>query len=171
MADLSPFSTLPDDARLWIHAAAKPLPDETQEALLDHLSTFIEDWTSHEHTVEGAATVLHDRFLIVAGTPTGEDEISGCGIDDLTHAVDRAASTVDVEWVPSLHVLYRARDGSVVSASRRAFQQKAEEGAVTAETPVFDLSLTTLDALRNGQFERPARTSWHAQLLGAPAGT
>lgn len=171
MADLSSFSSLPDDARLWIHAAAEPLPSETQETLLDHLSTFIEGWTSHEHTVEGAATVLHDRFLIVAGVPSGGGEISGCGIDDLTHAVDRAASVLDIEWVPSLHVLYRARDGSVVSASRRAFQQKAEEGAVTAETPVFDPSLTTLGALRNGQFERSTRTSWHAQLLGTPAGT
>lgn len=171
MADLSPFSALPDDARLWIHPATDPLSEDAQTALLDRLSAFIEDWTSHEHAVDGAATVLHDRFLVVAAVPTGGGEISGCGIDDLAHAVDRAASTLDIEWVPSLNVLYRAPDGSVVAASRRAFQKQAEEGAVTAETPVFDPSLTTLAALRDGQFERPAHTSWHAQLLGTPAGT
>jgi len=171
MADLSPFSALPDDARLWIHATAEPLSEGPRAALRDHLSTFIGDWASHGHDVNGAATVLHDRFLVVAAVSTGGDDISGCGIDDLAHAIDQAASRLNIEWVPSLHVLYRAGDGSVVSASRRAFQTQAEEGAVTAETPVFDPSLTTLGALRNGQLEKPAHTSWHAQLLGTPAGT
>ena len=171
MADLSAFSALPDDATLWIHAATEPLTSDDQEALLDQLSSFTEGWTSHEHSVEGTAAILHNRFLIVAAIRTDGGDISGCGIDDLSHAVDRAAAALNIEWVPSLHVLYRARDGSVEAASRRVFQQKADEGAVTAETPVFDPSLNTLGALRDGQFERAARNSWHAQLLGTPAGT
>ncbi|MFB6099087.1 MAG: hypothetical protein ABEK84_08265 [Salinibacter sp.] len=170
MADLSAFSALPDDARVWIHAAATPLSNATQDALLDRLSVFMEDWTSHQRAVSGAATVLHDRFLVVAAA-TADGDISGCGIDDLTHAVEEAASTLDLDWVPSLHVLYRTSDGSVAAVSRRTFQQRAQEGTVTAETPVFDPSLTSLGALRNGQLERPARDSWHAQLLGAPAGS
>jgi len=171
MADLSAFSALPDDAALWIHPAAEPLSSADQEALLDQLSSFTEGWTSHEHPVEGAAAVLHDRFLIVAAVRPDGGDISGCGIDDLSHAVDRAAATLNIEWVPSLHVLYRTRDGSVETASRRAFQQRAAEGAVTLDTPVFDPSLNTLGVLRDGQFERAARNSWHAQLLGTPAGT
>jgi len=171
MADLSPFHALPDDARLWIRATAEPLSDDAREGLLDLLSAFVQDWTSHGHAVDGAAAVLHGRFLVVAAVATGGIEISGCGIDDLAHAIDQAASRVGIEWVPSLHVLYRADDGAVVSASRRAFQTQAEEGVITAETPVFAPSLTTLGALRDGQFEQPARTSWHARLLGPPAET
>ena len=169
MADPSSFSDLPDDARLWIHAADAPLSDATQTALLDRLSAFIDEWTSHQRAVEGAATILHDRFLVVAAaTPDGD--ISGCGIDDLAHAIDDAASALDIAWVPSLHVLYRDDDGAVVAASRRTFQQRATDGPVTADTPVFDPSLTSLGALRDGQFEQPARDSWHAQLLSTPAG-
>ena len=169
MADLSAFSALPDDARLWIHAADAPLSDATQTALLDRLSAFIDEWTSHQRAVKGAATLLHDRFLVVAAA-TRNGDISGCGIDDLAHAIDDAASTLDIAWVPSLHVLYRDAEGTVVATSRRTFQQRADQGSVTADTPVFDPSLTSLGALRNGQFERPARDSWHAQLLGTPAG-
>ena len=168
MADLSAFSALPDDARLWIHAAAAPLSDATQTALLDRLSAFMDEWTSHQRAVEGAATILHDRFLVMAAA-TRDGDISGCGIDDLTHAVDNAASALDIEWTPALHALYRAPDGSVAAVSRRTFQQRGEEGAVTPDTPVFDPSLTTLGALRDGQFEQPARDSWHAQLLSTPA--
>jgi hypothetical protein len=166
MADLSAFSALPDDARLWIHAADAPLSDATQTALLDRLSAFMDRWTSHQQAVEGAATVLHDRFLVVAAVSTGADDISGCGIDDLTHAVDDVASALGLGWVPALHVLYRAPDGAVAAASRRTFQQKAADGTISPGTSVFDPSLTTLGALRNGKFERPARTSWHARLLG-----
>ena len=169
MADLPAFSALPDDARLWIHATATPLDDATQSALLDRLSAFMDGWTSHQRPVEGAATVLDDRFLIVAAAPVGGGDISGCGIDDLAHALDDAASALDVDWVPSLHVLYRTADGAVAAVSRRTFQQHADDGAVTADTPVFDPGLTTLGALRNGAFETPARESWHAQLLGTPA--
>ncbi len=169
MADPPSFSALPDDARLWIHATAAPLDDATQSALLDRLSAFMDGWTSHQQPVEGAATILDDRFLVVAAAPVGGGDISGCGIDDLAHAIDDAASALDVDWVPSLHVLYRTADGGVAAVSRRTFQQRAGDGAVTADTPVFDPSLTTLGALREGAFEAPARESWHAQLLGTPA--
>ncbi|WP_103019665.1 hypothetical protein [Salinibacter altiplanensis] len=169
MAHPPAFSALPNDARLWIHAAATPLDDDTQTALLDRLSAFTEGWTSHERPVDGAAVVLHDRFLIVAAAPGGSGDISGCGIDDLARTVDDAAASLEIDWVPSLHVLYRAPDGAVAAVSRRTFQQHAADGVVTAETPVFDPSLTSLGALRDGAFEQPAHESWHAQLLGTPA--
>lgn len=170
MADLSPFSALPDDARLWVHASATPLDEPTQEALLDRLTTFIDGWSSHQHAVEGAATMLHDRFLVIAATRADGNDISGCGKDDLAHAIDEAASALDIEWVPSLHVLYRDADGSVTAVSRPIFQSHADEGRVTADTPVFDPSITTLGALREGALEQPARDTWHAQLLGTPTG-
>lgn len=169
MHDISAFATFPDAARVWIHAADAPLSEQTQVALLDHLSDFFDRWTSHEQPVEGAATVLDDRFLVVAAVRTDEGEISGCGIDDLAHAIDDVASALDIGWVPALHVLYRAPDGSVAAVPRPTFQQRGRDGSVTPETPVFDPSLTSLGALRRGEFERPAHESWHAQLLAAAA--
>jgi hypothetical protein len=165
MADCSVFSALPDDASLWIHTADASLEGATQTALLNRLSEFMETWTSHQHPVHGAATVLHDRFLVVAAASDGPDDISGCGIDALTHAIDDAAAALGLSWVPALHVLYRAPDGTVTAVPRRVFQQRAEEGLLTLGTPVFDPSLCTLGALRAGRLERPARASWHAQLL------
>lgn len=169
MPDLAPFSSFPDEARIWIHSADEPLSPDTQDALLNTLANFFERWTSHEHSVQGAATILDDRFLIVAAVRADGGDISGCGIDDLAHAIDDAASALDISWVPALHVLYRDEDGSVVDASRRTFQQRGKDGTVTPNTPVFDPSLTSLGALREGTFERRARDSWHTQLLASPA--
>lgn len=163
------FPKLPDEARLWIHPTSAPLSEATQSALLDHLSTFIEGWTSHQHDVRGAATVLHNRFLVLAAVRADNEDISGCGIDEASRAIDEAATRLGIEWVPSLHVLYRTADGSIDAVPRPTFQERAEAGEITIDTPVFDPSLTTLGALRNGEFEQPAGQSWHARLFTLPA--
>lgn len=162
--------TLPAEARLWVYPSTAPLTEATQTALLDHLSTFIEGWTSHQHDVQGTATILHDRFLVLAAVRADGGDISGCGIDEASHAIDEAATRLDIQWVPSLHVIYRAENGSIEAVPRSTFQDRAEAGDVTIDTPVFDPSITSLDALRKGEFEKPAGQSWHARLFALPAG-
>lgn len=159
---------LPDAARVWIHPAAAPLSDDTQAAVLDRLGGFLDEWSSHQQNVGGGVAVLYDRFVVLAGARTDGEDPSGCAIDDATHAVDAAAEALGIEWVPALYVLYRTDDGHVTAVSRSTFQEQAETGAVTTETPVFDPSVTTLGAVRQGQFEQPAGQSWHADAFSLP---
>lgn len=159
---------LPDAARVWIHPATSPLTEETQTELLERLRAFVERWTSHNQAVTGGVTVLYDRFVILAGARTDGNDPSGCSIDDATHAVEEAAAELDIDWVPSLHVLYRTEEGTVAAVPRSAFQDRVEAGAVTTETTVFDPSVTTLGAVRNGAFEQPAGQSWHADAFALP---
>ncbi len=162
---------LPDAARVWIHPATEPLSEATQTAMLDRLSAFVDRWTSHEKNVRGGAAIIHDRFVLLAGARTDGEDPSGCAIDDATRAIAGAAEDLNVSWVPSLHVLYREEDGTIAAVSRAAFQDRVETGAVTTETTVFDPSVTTLGAVRNGAFEQPAGRSWHADAfsLSEPA--
>jgi hypothetical protein len=162
---------LPDAARVWIHPAAAPLDADTQAALRERLGAFVDEWSSHQQNVKGGVAVLHDRFVVLAGARVDGADPSGCAIDDATRAVDAAAEALGIEWVPSLHLLYRTDDGRVEAVSRSRFRALAEEGAVTTETPVFDPSVTTLGALREGAFEQPAGRSWHADAfsLATPA--
>lgn len=161
------FPNLPDDARCWVHTAAEPLSEDVQAALVDRIESFISSWTSHDRPVTGRAAVVADRFLVLAAVVEG-GEISGCGIDSAVHAIENAAADLQVDWAPSLHVVYRAPDGAVKTLPRPQFRQRVEEGAVTAETSVFDPSVTTLGAVRHGDFERPAGTSWHARTFNIP---
>lgn len=170
MNDTMLFPALPDEARLWVYVADRSLPADEQAQLVAHLEKFMQDWTSHGRPVEGAVAVLHDRFVVLAAT-LADGDISGCGIDASVHAVDAAAQALDVAWIPALHVVYRDAEGRVQHDTRSAFRAQVEAGAVTAETSVFDPSITTLGALRGGQFERPAGSSWHARAfdLAQPA--
>lgn len=161
------FPALPDDARCWVHTAAKPLSDDTQQALLDRLQSFIDGWTSHGRPVQGRATVLDDRFLVLAATVEGDD-LSGCGIDSAVHAIDAAAVDLQIDWAPSLHVVYRRPDGEIEVLPRPAFRRRVDAGEVRADTPVFDPSVRTLGAVRQGDFEQPAGSSWHARTFQIP---
>jgi hypothetical protein len=118
--------------------------------------------------VQGAATVLEDRFLVVVGAITRGD-ISGCGIDASVHRVQEVADALGVTWLSPLHVFYRGAEGTVESLPRSAFRKHVAAGTITAATPVFDVSLTTLGQVRDGAFEKPAGASWHARVFRIPA--
>ncbi|PSQ96210.1 MAG: hypothetical protein BRD55_07075 [Bacteroidetes bacterium SW_9_63_38] len=160
--------SLPNPARVWIHPAATPLSEDTQCGVLRQLEAFVEEWSSHRKDVEGGATILHDHFVLLAGARTDGTDPSGCAIDDATHAVDAVADAHDIEWVPSLHVLYRTEDGSIAAVPRSTFQERADDGCVTTNTTIFDPSVTTLGAVRDGAFKQPAGQSWHADAFSLP---
>ena len=158
------FTELPDEARLWIFAADRPLSDAESQTLLETLAPFLNEWTAHGLPVRGQAAVLHHRFLLLAGYVL-DGEISGCSIDAATRAVNAAARKLGISWVSPLVIFYRDAEGTVQHATRGQFRRLIAEGKVTAETPVFDLSLTTVGALRSGAFEKPAGRSWHARVF------
>lgn len=160
--------SLPDVARVWIHPATTPLSEETQDDVRHRLEAFIEEWSSHQQNVQGGAAILHDRFVLLSGARTDGADPSGCAIDDATHAVDAVADAHNIEWVPSLHVIYRVDADTIAAVPRPTFQERADAGHVTTDTTVFDPSVTTLGAVRDGAFEQPAGQSWHADAFSLP---
>ena len=162
------FPTLPDAARCWIYIADRRLTEAEQASLLDTLHPFFQGRASHGRPVQGAATCLNDRFLVVAGTLTQEGTISGCGIDASVHAVEEAAARLGIKWASPLLIFFRDTDSTVNSLPRSAFKRLVAAGTVTAQTRVFDVSLTMLGQLRNGAFEKPAGASWHARVFRIP---
>lgn len=157
------FPDLPADARVWVFTADRPLSEHERERLLDAAQQFTAQWTSHGRSVPGDATLLHDRFLVVAGHLSGG--VSGCGIDSMTHAVEEAGRAAGMAWLDGLHVAYRDAEGTVQATPRSGFRQQARTGSVTAETPVFVTTVDTLGDLRDGGLERSAKATWHARIF------
>lgn len=161
------FSSLPDAARLWVYPTDRPLTD-TEIATLTHcLDTFLDDWQSHGRPVEGAAEVRDRRFVLLAAqlADQASGDVSGCGIDASVHVLESFAEERDLDWASGLQVFYRDRQGEVHSVTRPEFKGLAEEDVVDAATPVFDLSVKTVAALREGRFEHPAGEGWHAEAF------
>ena len=162
------FQELPPSARIWIYGADRALTPSEQEHLLDHLRPFLAGWRSHGRSVNGRAAVLEDRFLVVAAD-LPEGDISGCGIDASVHAVEEAGRAAGRTWLSALTVFFRDDRGAIQAVSRPEFRRAVRAGAVTAETPVFDLTPGTLGDVRAAGIERPAASSWHGRVFRIPA--
>ena len=160
---LVPFDTLPDDARLWVFGARAPLDEIDAPRLLGAVDGFLKQWKAHGNPLTCARDFREEYFLLVAVDERASDA-SGCSIDGLFRLLQQAEEGIGTSLVGGGTVYFRDELGLVHALSRADFQVLGSTGDVDGDTPVFDTTVTTVGELRT-RFERPARDSWHADLL------
>lgn len=166
-----PFAELPDDARLWIFAASRPLTSADSEGVLERVDRFLSEWHAHGHRVVGSTELCYNQFLLVAADERATG-VSGCSIDSLFHTLRDLEREIGITLTDSSLVFFRDRDGGIRSVSRSEFRALARAGEIGADTIVFDNTVATVEMLRAGRWEVPLRTSWHARAfpVATPAG-
>lgn len=157
------FHALPDDARLWVFAADRPLADGVRSELLSRVDAFLDEWNAHGHPLTAGRDWRLDRFLLVAADEASAPP-SGCSIDALHRILKAFEAERGAGLTDHVDVLYRGADGAVLRASRPEFARLAREGSVDLDTPVFDTTLTRKGDLAEG-FEVPAGRAWHRRAF------
>jgi hypothetical protein len=158
------FDQLPDDARVWVFASDRPLTGAHAERLLTTVDGFLARWSAHGQPLTAARDWASDRFLAVA-VDQRDAHASGCSIDGLFRTLQQLGPELGASLVGGGRVHYRDAGGAVRTVARHEFSEGAARGDVTGDTLVFDPTVTTAADWRQ-RFERPARESWHAALLG-----
>ncbi|MEO6445024.1 MAG: hypothetical protein ABIZ91_02930 [Gemmatimonadaceae bacterium] len=156
------FDALPDDARVWVFAASDPLAEPARASLLRDVDAHLAQWHAHGNPLHCARDWRDERFLAI-GVDQSTAGASGCSIDALFRILQGLEKTLGTSLVSGGRVFYRDADGMVQCVDRAMYGQRVRAGEIAGETAVFDTTLTTAGAYRNS-FERPASTSWHAQL-------
>lgn len=158
-----PFDQLPDSARLWVFAAARPLTADEQQQLLAAVDDFLDQWNAHRVPLDCARDLRDAQFLLV-GVDEEAAGVSGCSIDSLVRTMKALGQHLDVELLDHASVFYRDAQ-AVRRVSRDEFAGAAARGEVTPETTVFDNTVGTAGALRKGRWEAPASTTWHGRAF------
>lgn len=153
------LGALPENARLWVFVLERPLGQTERQLLETRLDDFIGSWKSHGADVFGAYEIRYNKFLLV-GADESYCSVSGCSIDSLNRGVrsllsDTALALSDIANVCFLH------DGTIKEVSRAAFKDLVKTGEVSPDTQVFNNAVTTIGQLQHGEWELPARASWH----------
>lgn len=159
------FDQLPDDARLWVFAAARPLDDTQQADLLAQVDDFLHRWAAHGAPVVGGRAMRYGRFLLV-GADERATGVSGCSIDTLFRALGDLEASTGVPLRDSSLVYWRDAAGEVQAAPRAAFRALAGAGEVGVDTTVFDNTVGVVGDIRGGRWELPMRESWHGRAFG-----
>lgn len=157
------FEALPDDARIWIFSADRPLEAEERERIEAAVDGFLETWNAHGTPLRGGRQWRHGRFLLV-GVDESSAPPSGCSIDALVRVFKELERELDVSLLDRSPVWYRDEEG-VRCVTRPEFRELAKAGSVGPDTVVFNGSVTRLEELLEGKWELPARESWHGDLL------
>ena len=157
------FDELPPDARVWIFGTERPLFDTERARVLDEVDAFIGQWAAHDVPLTTARDLRYDQFIFVAVDERAAGA-SGCSIDALVRRMKGLQAELGVELVNHAPVLYR--DGAdIARVSRERFADLVESGSISQETVVFDNTVTTVGAVRDGRWELPAANSWHGRAF------
>ncbi len=159
------FDRLPGDARIWVFGTERALDPGEEERLLEEVDGFLAQWKAHGAPLAAARRWRDGRFLLV-GVDRSVTVPSGCSIDALVRTLKGLEIELGVGLVDNAPVYYRETDG-IGRVSRAGFRALVEAGAVTPDTVVFDNSITRMDDLREGRWERPARDAWHGRVFFA----
>jgi hypothetical protein len=159
---LTELSKLDDASRLWIFASPVPLDPPLQQRIEDTLAPFASTWKSKGKDIRAAFAIQEERFLIVAA----EKEVmsSGCSMDKLFRTLRTLSAEIGINLLDSTPIFWR-EGGRVRSGSRSEFRQLAESGKVGPETLVYDITVDSIPAFREGNWIRPASSSWHAEAF------
>jgi hypothetical protein len=161
------FETLPDEARVWVFAAAEPVMGDREVELLRAVDAYLAQWKAHGMPLTVAREWREHRFLTI-GVDTSYEAASGCSIDGLFRVLRELETVLGTTLVGSGNVYFRDGSGAIVTADRETFEALGVRGDVNRETVVFDPSVTTLEDWR-ARFETTAGASWHGALLPAVA--
>jgi hypothetical protein len=161
---LIPFDQLPDRSRLWVFPGSRRVLETEAARLLAATDDFLTGWTAHGAPLPAGREWRFDRFLFVAVDEAAAGA-SGCSIDALVRSVRALEREVDVRLSDNAPVWFRSSSGAIECVSRQEFQRLADESAVGPDTIVFDNTVQTAGALREGRWEVPAKRSWHGEAF------
>lgn len=163
MIDFSNIS-LPDHSRVWIYQADRKLTQEEQQNLLIKGGEFTTSWAAHGHELTAEMVVLLDHFIVIVLDELVESA-SGCSIDKSMKFILDRQKELGVSFTNRL-ISAAFIDGSVVLYPYNEARLAIANGIISAETSVFDNTITNLSILKTNWL-RPLKETWLKKLLEA----
>jgi hypothetical protein len=151
--------TLPDHARLWLVALAARPDTAAETRLRQGLAEVLALWRHKGQAYQAAFDLLEPQLIAVA-EPNLAAHPSGCAIDGMLRKVRKLAEQLGLELVDPERCLVVRQDDRLVAVPKDEIQACLEDGRLAPATPVLNLSLYNLAALRAGQLEGPLARTW-----------
>lgn len=159
----SPLDRLPPESRIWIYGAERALTKDETTTVRNAAQEFVNQWQSHQESLDAAADVIHNRFLVMA-VDESQSSASGCSIDGSVRFVQQLGSQLDVDFFDRMRFSYRDGSNKIHTVGRDEFKQLYASGKIGNDTVVFDPLIKELGELRQ-IFERPLEDSWHSRMV------
>mgnify|MGYP005752497171 CR=1 FL=1 len=152
-----PFDELPPQARLWIYQASRPLTEAEQTEIKPLLQRFATEWSSHGKGLQASASLLHDRFLVLANNESAT-AASGCSIDASVRFVKELEERFGISFFDRSQLAF-LKEGEVETVAMSDLKNKVAAGDINESTLYFDTLVNNYGELQQA-WPKPAGASW-----------
>ena len=98
------FPALPDDSRVWLYLADRPMDKSEEEWFNAELGLFLNSWSAHNKQLQCDGVVLFSQYIVLV-VNEGFEKASGCSIDSSTHFMKKAGTALNIDFFNRLFVL------------------------------------------------------------------
>lgn len=147
------FGNLPDDARVWVYQADRPLSDEDVTEIRRALQPALNGWAAHGQPLLASALVVENRFVVI-GVDEGYNLPSGCSIDASVRTLRDLGGQIGVDFFDRSVV--SSADGVVQTFTLPTIKAAVADGLLTPDTTVFNALVKT-----KAEF----RTNWRVRAV------
>ena len=116
------FNQMPPNAKVWIYASDKIISPSQLSIINQKAIPFVQNWTAHQNQLKAEFAVLYNCFLVFM-VDEGVHEISGCGIDKLTHLIREIDSETNLNLFNRMGVQL-LENNEVTSMTKAEFLSK-----------------------------------------------
>ncbi len=135
------FDKLPDDARVWVYQANRPLSAGDVMAIEGALQPALSQWAAHGQALLASARVVENRFVVV-GVDEGHNLPSGCSIDASVRTLRDIGQAIGADFFDRSAAILAA-DGSVETIELPVIKAAVMRGTITPETTVLNTLVKT----------------------------
>ncbi len=98
------FANLPDESRIWLYLADRPLEKKEEEWLNAELELFLKSWAAHNNKLRCDGIILFSQYIVLV-VDEAFVKASGCSIDSSTHFMKKAGTALNIDFFNRLYVL------------------------------------------------------------------
>jgi hypothetical protein len=153
------FDKLPDDARVWVYQADRPLTNDDVQAIEQGLQPALNQWAAHGQPLLASAKIVLNRFVVI-GVDEGYSLPSGCSIDSSARTVRDIGQQFPkaVDFFDRSVAIKTAAD-TVVTYPLPAIKAAVVAGDITPDSIVLNTLVKTKAEFLSA-WQQPAGESW-----------
>ncbi len=156
------YSEMPDNSRVWVYQASKPLSASEQKLISDNCVLFLEQWTKHGSDLKASFTLDYNQFLTLVVDESFMG-VSGCSIDASVRFVKELGKVLGVDFMDKMKIAVKEEE-EIVLYTMKSFKDAVVQKQINSNAIVFNNLVQTKQAKKD-QWEVLAQDSWHKRYF------
>ena len=151
------FDKLPDQARVWVYQANRPLTTDDVKTIEDTLQPVLDQWAAHGQPLLASMKLVDNQFVVI-GVDEGYNLPSGCSIDASMRSLQAIGQQLNVDFFDRSAAI-RLADGTVSTFALPTLKAAVADGVITPDSTVLNTLVATKSEFLTGWYVRAA-DSW-----------